>query len=125
MKNRFFDKLSRISKYDPINMFWVFLVVWSVEQVTSRMIEILLWGNAFQHWGDVAFTLALFAAYVICADAMATRIHVAFTGAHELGDCAVALLNEADHTVMWESNHGLRSDFQIDVEDILRRARGA
>lgn len=77
------EKVMKLARYDAFRLFGLACIVWLVEQVISRMVEQIVWGKAFVHWFDVAFTLALFAVYVVCADHLAGRLIVIFGGSVE------------------------------------------
>ena len=69
-------KIITISKYDAITMFVLFGCAWLVEQILSRFVEKLFWGEAFVHEFDIFFTLALFTFYAVCANYLAEQITV-------------------------------------------------
>lgn len=77
---KYYDRILKLAKYDGITLFGYACIVWVVEQIVSRMVENIIWGEHFSHWFDVGFTLALFALYALTATELADRISLVKAG---------------------------------------------
>lgn len=65
------ERIYVLAHYDVIRLYVMTMCVWITEQIISLMVEVLIWGERFQHWFDLAFTLSLFAVFAIIANEMA------------------------------------------------------
>lgn len=73
-------EIYRLARYDVFRLFGMTVIVWIVEQIISFQVEKIVWGAAFVHWFDVAFTVVLFAGFGFVSFHMARRITALFNG---------------------------------------------
>lgn len=51
--------IMKLGRFNIFKIYGIFALIWITEQLISRGIEILIWGNSFPHFIDIAFLLIL------------------------------------------------------------------
>lgn len=72
------DVLFQLVRYDVFRLFGVFLLAWTIINFIFYLIERIVWGEAFVHWGDVILVAVLGAAFGLAAYKMGQKIVVNF-----------------------------------------------
>lgn len=83
MFNSVVTRINVIAEFSPFRLFGLAMIVLLFEQIASHIVEKVIWGKDFVHWGDLIFVLALFTFYVICVNHMAP--YIARRWKHDLG----------------------------------------
>ena len=74
MSYKLIARINVIAEFCPFRLFGLAMVAFVFEQMLLSMIEQLVWGERFIHWGDPAVLLLIFAFYVVCIHHMAPTI---------------------------------------------------
>ncbi|MAO56587.1 MAG: hypothetical protein CMM61_12935 [Rhodospirillaceae bacterium] len=70
--------LYQLVHYDVFRLFWLFVVVWLVGNYAMFLVEKLVWGEGFLHWGDLLWLALLAALFEFLAFDMGQQIVISF-----------------------------------------------